>query len=233
MDMNSQALQIQQITIFLQCTSFFSLLEVSVYFLPAVGSLETNQGYSPSLWGEKTKRTKKTNKKQMHDVQPGVFLNARIHPLPDAKHIPISPPIVRRALPWQCIPGQGLAVVHADPGRWPLTFRPGPGSEGQRWPEGNKSTSMIGTPTCSPQRLPPSRFCASHLHPFQGEDHQGWMRGEGSIALFCIAPYQVTVLLIAARGSILYNLHSMLRHVPLSSRSGFVVLIIKCNLWPD
>lgn len=56
----------------------------------------------------------------------------------------------------------------------------------------------------------------------------------GSITLFCIAPYQVTVL-TAVRGSILYNLHSMLQHVPVSFFSpllvSFVVmLIIKCNL---
>lgn len=119
------------------------------------------------------RKKKNKAKKQTHHVQPGVCLNARIPPLPDAKHLPISPPIVRRALPWRRIPGQGLAVVQADPGRRPLTFRPGPGSEGQRWPEGNKSTSMIGTLTCSPQRSPASRFCASHLHPLQGEDHRG------------------------------------------------------------
>lgn len=103
----------------------------------------------------------------------------------NAKHLPISPPIVRRGLPWQCIPSQGLAVIHTDPGGWPLTFRPRPGSEGQRWPEGNKSTSMIGTLTCS---LPPSSapltslpVCTSHLHLLQGEDHRGWRgKEEGS-----------------------------------------------------
>lgn len=72
----------------------------------------------------------------------------------------LSSYIVSRVLPWWCIPGQGLALIHTDPGWWPLTFRPWPGSKGQRWPEGNKSTSMIGILTCS---LPPSSAALTSL----------------------------------------------------------------------
>lgn len=51
-------------------------------------------------------------------------------------------------------------MIYTDPGWRPLTFRPWPGSEGQLCPEGNKSTSVIGTLMHS---LPP--FSIVHLPP--------------------------------------------------------------------
>ncbi len=127
------------------------------------------------------------------------------------QNTPISPPIGSRALPWWCIPGQGLAVISTDPGWWPLTFRPWPGSKGQRWPEGNKSTSMIGTRRCS---LPPSSAALTSLPPMFAPliCICYWAKTIGCrrcILLLCIVLSQV-----AMRGSILYHLHSVLLDVP-------------------
>ncbi len=148
------------------------------------------------------------------------------------QNTPISPPIVSTVLPWWCIPGQGLAVICTDPGGWPLTFRPWPGSKGQRWPEGNESTSMIGTLTCS---LPPSSaaltslpVCTSHLHLLQSEDHR--LQEAHPAVLHCT----LAGSLLCAHGNARLNILSFAFSAATRSRflcfSFVQIVMIKCNL---
>lgn len=175
----------------------------------------------------------KTNKR---DAQPGVCFCVHYFSMQNAKHPPphLSSYIVSRVLPWWCIPGQGLAVIHTDPGWWPLTFRPWPGSKGQRWPEGNKSTSMIGILTCS---LPPSSAALTSLPGLhlsfafvtESEDHR--VRGGGGVdhtVLHC------TLSGNRAHSNARLNIVSFAFNAP--ARSSFLhfsfvlMAIIKCNL---
>jgi len=98
---------------------------------------------------------------------------------------------------------------------WP--FRPWPGSEGQRWPEGNKSTSMIGTLTCSlalssaALALPPTVF-TSHLH-FVAEIPKKTLSCRKLTPLLHRSRYSPLCTHGNSKGSISHDLHSMLLRV--------------------
>ncbi|TNN75027.1 Forkhead box protein B1 [Liparis tanakae] len=86
---------------------------------------------------------------------------------PQTQRLPLSCLAPRLYWHWSSMQSQG--GVHPSFTPHCVLYRPWPGSEGQRWPEGNKSTSMIGTLTRSlalssaALALPPTAF-TSHLH---------------------------------------------------------------------